>query len=128
MKNTSVQLRLFHLLITLPSVVALLLWSHGAAAQKLYWTDARGIHRATLNGENLETILPVKLSQPSGIAVDASGRKVYWTDTGTRKIQRANLNGSAIEDVITTGLLFSGDIAVGDIALDTVERKIYWSL
>ena len=31
-------------------------------------------------------------------------QKMYWTDFGTGKIQRADLDGSNIEDLITTGL------------------------
>ena len=30
---------------------------------------------------------------------------MYWTDTGTNKIQRANLDGSRVEDLVTTGLI-----------------------
>ncbi|MYB57468.1 MAG: hypothetical protein F4X51_13845 [Gemmatimonadetes bacterium] len=33
-----------------------------------------------------------------------AGSKMYWTDTRTHKIQRANLDGSNIEDLISTGL------------------------
>lgn len=29
-----------------------------------------------------------------GLAVDAVGRKIYWTDTGTNRIEVANLDGS----------------------------------
>lgn len=51
--------------------------------------------------------------------------KIYWTefdsDTKTGKIRRANLNGSATEDILT-------EIApVRDIALDLRNRKIYWA-
>ena len=45
---------------------------------------------------------------------------MYWTDTGTRKIQRANLNGTNVEDVV---------IGLGSprgIALDVLRRKMYW--
>ena len=30
--------------------------------------------------------------------------KMYWTDTGTDKIQRASLDGSNVEDLVTSGL------------------------
>ena len=30
--------------------------------------------------------------------------KMYWTDDITAKIQRANLDGSSVEDLVTTGL------------------------
>ena len=46
--------------------------------------------------------------------------KVYWTDDGTDKISRANLDGSGVEDLLT-GL----DSPQG-IALDTDGGKMYW--
>ena len=39
---------------------------------------------------------------------------MYWTDFGTDKIRRANLDGSQVEDLIPTGLS-----NLADIALDT---------
>ena len=47
---------------------------------------------------------------------------MYWTDPGTSKIQRANLDGSNIENLITTGL----DSPTG-IALDIQNGKMYWA-
>ena len=50
-------------------------------------------------------------------------RYMYWTDFSTNKIQRADLNGTNIEDLITSthGL---GNPA--GIALDVTNRKMYW--
>ena len=48
--------------------------------------------------------------------------KMYWTDFGTDKIQRSNLDGSGVEDLVTTGL----DIPEG-IALDISGGKMYWA-
>ena len=48
--------------------------------------------------------------------------KMYWTDSGTDKIQRANLDGSNVEDLITTGV--TGLIG---IALDVGRGKMYWT-
>ena len=45
------------------------------------------------------------LQSPRGLALDAEGGKLYWTDSGTGKIQRANLDGSEVEDLVTEGLL-----------------------
>ena len=39
--------------------------------------------------------------------------ELYWIDTGTDKIQRANLDGSNIEDIVTTGLQTPTGIALG---------------
>ena len=54
-------------------------------------------------------------------AAGASG-KMYWADFGTKKIQRADLDGSNIEDLVTTG---AGDPR--GIALDLTSAKLYWT-
>ena len=46
---------------------------------------------------------------------------MYWTDSETGKIQRANLNGSNVEDLV------SGVRMANDIVLDTAGGKIYWA-
>jgi DNA-binding beta-propeller fold protein YncE len=46
---------------------------------------------------------------------------MYWADKGTDKIQRANLDGSGVEDIIT-GLTYPAGIA-----LDIPGGKIYWT-
>ena len=73
----------------------------------------------------LVTVLIVFVIQTIGYA---QGRgKIYWTESAWNwrsnigKIRRANLNGTAAEDLIT-GLF--GPI---DIALDFQNRKIYWT-
>jgi hypothetical protein len=52
--------------------------------------------------------------------VDAG--KMYWTDIGTGKIQRANLDGSGVEDLVTTGVKLPVRIA-----LDLARGKVYWT-
>ena len=47
--------------------------------------------------------------------------KIYWTDQGTRRIRRAELDGTEVEDLVT-GL---GN-PVG-LAMDVGEGKIYWT-
>lgn len=37
---------------------------------------------------------PSGLVTTDGLAVDAEGRKIFWTDTGTNRIEVANLDGS----------------------------------
>jgi len=46
--------------------------------------------------------------------------KIYWTDWGTGSIQRANLNGTNIEDIAT------GFAGVRGITVDNSNDKIYW--
>ena len=48
-------------------------------------------------------------------------QKIYWTDAWADKIQRANLDGSGVEDLVTpAGQPFG-------LALDTVADKMYWT-
>ena len=49
-------------------------------------------------------------------------RKMYWTDARTDKIQRSNLDGSGVEDLVTTGLEIPRHIA-----LDVSGGKMYWT-
>jgi len=88
------------ILLTLLIAFALLFWSQPAAeAAKMYWTDLdRGISRSDLDGKSLDLLL-AKVWWAQNIAVDAE--KIYWTDRLSGKIQRANLDGTNIEDIAT---------------------------
>jgi DNA-binding beta-propeller fold protein YncE len=88
---------------------------------KMYWTDIGSIRRANLDGSNVENGFIIGLLGPMGIAIDAVASKIYWTDSSTNMIQRANLDGTGIENLIT-GL---GDPRA--LALDTIAGKIYWT-
>ena len=46
---------------------------------------------------------------------------MYWVDAGTDTIQRANLDGSNVRDIVTTGLRTPTDIVV-----DMEGGKMYW--
>ena len=70
---------------------------------KLYWIEqtresAGRVRRANLDGSNIQTLSSLQ-SVPLGIAVDAIGRKLYWTNS-RGKIKRANLNGSNIRNLV----------------------------
>ena len=93
------------------------------AGGKMYWTDAEGdnIRRANLDGSNVEDLITSGLDAPGRIALDIASGKMYWTHTDWNpateeftngKIQRANLNGTEVEDVIT-GLDVPDGIALG---------------
>ena len=48
---------------------------------------------------------------------------MYWTDLDTKKIQRANLDGSNVQDLVTRT---QGLSLPGGIALDIAGGKMYW--
>lgn len=90
---------------------------------KVYWSNLNGtIRRVNLDGTSLETIVS-DLSDPSGIDIDPAGGKIYWADFGTDRIQRADLDGMNVEDLVTSG--FSG--GPRGIVLDVAGGKVYWS-
>ena len=62
------------------------------------------------------------LSQPRGLALDAAGGRLYWTDPRAEKIQRAALDGSLLEDLVAEGLE-----APFGVALDAAAGKLYWT-
>ena len=57
-----------------------------------------------------------------GGIVDLQAPPIFWTDQGTDKIQRMDLDGTSTEDLITIerGIL-------GGIALDVAGGKMYWT-
>ncbi len=50
----------------------------------------------------------------------ASG--IYFVDLGTNKVQRSDINGSGLEDLVTSGINNPFGIAV-----DRIEEKMYWA-
>ena len=109
------------------------------AGGKMYWATwnyvdvnyeyENKIQRSNLDGSNVEDLVTRLVSQPRepsyqgprGIALDLSQRKIYWANCGAGKIQRSNLDGSNVEDLVT-----ELPCPVG-IALDFSSRKIYWT-
>lgn len=92
---------------------------------KLYWTGSTPsgsmVFRANLNGTNVQ-VLVTGLFSASGIALDTAGGKMYWTDFAAGKIQRSNLDGTGVTDLVTTGIY-----EPVRIALDVVAGKMYWT-
>lgn len=93
--------------------------------RKMYWTEGApadfNISGANLDGSQIEGLI-TDLHSPSGIAVDSIAGKIYWTDTGLGKIQRANLDGTDVEDLVTTSV-----VEPVRIALDTRIGKMHWT-
>lgn len=105
--------------------LAVVLTSTCIQAQQIYWTDVGHgkIRRSNLNGSGIEELVTGGLQAPGVIAVDRTADKMYWTDwaAATARIQRANFDGTEIEDLVT-GL--GGPYG---IALDTKAGKMYWT-
>ncbi len=55
---------------------------------------------------------------------DSGTPKMYWTDAAQNKIQRANLDGSGVEDLVATN---EESIAPLGLALNVGTGKMYWA-
>ena len=87
---------------------------------KIYWTEQQvwyrvsgKIHRANLNGTNVET-LATPFGNPTGIAVDTLNGKVYWANS-FGGLQRLDINGGDIEDVVY-GIVAPGSFVLGPVS------------
>ena len=87
----------------------------------MYWIDKAKGTLHSLVGPEVESLVP-SVHNAISLAVDTIDEKLYWAEkTGNRtgKIRRANLDGTNVQlvkDLTSVPL---------DIALDTVNRKIY---
>ena len=73
---------------------------------KIYYVEAGAIMRSNLDGTSTEEVIPAGHS-PGDMAVDKTGGFLYWGNAPDGKIERADLEGANIVDVITgiSGLL-----------------------
>ncbi len=95
-------------------------------SSRLYWTDSGSgfdhIRTANLDGTNAKNLI-TGLDYPRGIAIDGTNGKIYWVDSGTDSINRADLDGGNIEGLVG----FSGASSTFKaIALDVPGGKMYW--
>ena len=92
---------------------------------KVYWGDwINGIVCADLDGSNVDTVTPASVN-PADIALDVLGGKMYWTDwlLPSQKIQRMNLDGTNLQDIVT----ITEFVWPNGIALDIGGGKVYWT-
>jgi hypothetical protein len=109
------------------------------AGGHLFWTtmgvpaDNDGsLRRADLDGTHVTTIVPAGGSYtPKQLKLDLASQQLYWSDREGMRIQRAAVDGSALETLVTVA---SGDAARKDaanwcvgLALDLVHGFIYWT-
>ncbi|MDE2741759.1 MAG: hypothetical protein OXI58_09240 [Gemmatimonadota bacterium] len=106
-------------------------YGQSPAESKIYWlkegfstmdlTSHRSIAWANLDGSNDKTLVtPRGVGIPEGLAVDEGGGQIYWTDAGMGRIQRANLDGTNVETLLT-------ELAVQGLAVDAIRDQMYWT-
>jgi DNA-binding beta-propeller fold protein YncE len=101
------------------------------AGGKMYWTDSQTIHRASLDGSAAELLVATgaPLGNQSALTLDLHNRKIYWMASlelyQPARIQRANLDGSQVEDVVLAARSFPGSTSY--VTLDPVGGRMYWT-
>ena len=73
------------------------------SAGNIYVSASGQIVKLNPAGEELMRVSLPDMGTPAGIDLDLEHQKMYWTDWVSKKIQRSNLDGSFVEDLVTTG-------------------------
>ena len=96
---------------------------------RLFFLDVGGgrIFSANPDGSDLKTIISEGRRLPDGIVVDVSDGHIYWTNMGDPNkndgsIERANLDGSKITNIVPLGATFTPK----QLQLDKKNGKLYW--
>ena len=109
------------------------------AGGHLFWTtmgvpaDNDGsLRRSELDGSKITTIVATGMTYtPKQLKLDLAGQKLYWADREGMRIQRAAMDGSGLETLVTVA---TGDAARKDagnwcvgLALDLTHGFVYWT-
>jgi len=68
------------------------------------------------------TINSFTIDTPNPVLVFTEASAIFWVDSLSAKAQRANLDGTNVEDVVT------GLNDPLEIAIDSTNKKVYWSI
>lgn len=91
------------------------------AANKLFYFDERNLIASSLDGKD-EKRLSVQVFRGE-LLVDHSSQMIYWA-TAHHLIRRTRFDGTETSDVVNVGEAMG---KIRHIALDSVDRKIYWT-
>uniref|UniRef100_A0A182YL08 EGF-like domain-containing protein n=1 Tax=Anopheles stephensi TaxID=30069 RepID=A0A182YL08_ANOST len=92
----------------------------------VYWSDKEesAIKRARADGMGgpAEEVVTAEIQAPDGLAIDWLARNLYWTDTGTDRIQVCRLDGS-----FRRVLIYDNLVEPRAIALAPTLGWMFWS-
>jgi hypothetical protein len=74
-------------------------WAYGG----VFEGDVAGIRSAGSDGTGQADVITT-LTTPRDLAIDGDDEMLYWTDSGTNRIERSNLDGSGVETVVSARL------------------------
>ncbi|XP_058500814.1 low-density lipoprotein receptor-related protein 5 [Solea solea] len=90
------------------------------AIKQTHWNQSSNSLKEALGTG--KTVVVSGLDSPDGLACDWLGKKLYWTDSETNRIEVANLNGTSRK------VLFWMDLdQPRAVALNPAQRYMYWT-
>ena len=90
----------------------------------IVWGFDNAIHSLDIENSKQQILLSNLIERPTDVTIDEVNKKMYWAESGSWNIKRANLDGTAIEIIL--GAL-GGILRPHRIALDINSNKIYWA-
>ena len=87
--------------VPLDSVVNSIAIDYDPVSRRVYWTDLEDDHKQSIRSAALQfpyrerDVITKDVDHPDGIAVDWVGRNLFWTDSGTDRIEVAKLDGTS---------------------------------
>ena len=73
---------------------------------RVYWSDIlQGMILSIFaNGTSSKLLFSCDVIRPLGIVIDKAGRNLYWTDSGTKRIEVGGVDGTKRKVLITDGV------------------------
>ncbi|MBN2039317.1 MAG: Ig-like domain-containing protein [Spirochaetes bacterium] len=97
-------------------------------ANIIFWTESDGTINRIYTDQTGETSILTVSGTPLDIALDTSGREIYWTEHSgsSYQIRKADIDGSNEDNF---SIAYSGSTYFGPtaIAIDSAANNIYWN-
>lgn len=114
--------------VSLNSVVNSIAIDYDPVDGRVYWTDLEDDHKQSIRSASLTSphnetdVVTRDVDHPDGVAVDWMGRNLFWTDSGTDRIEVARLDGTSRRVVVSEDL-----DEPRSIVLDLSQGWMFWS-
>lgn len=84
------------------------------------WGSMPKIEVAGMDGSERKDLVSSHLVYPNGLAIDYSGGRLYFVDSGTKTMESVNFDGTARRTIIDEGLTHP-------FGIDVYDQKVFWT-